>query len=63
MANGTACQENIKDLTYQNDAPLWLDKGCFAIVVTVNTITQVSHPLFLAAPIKCSRPGKLFKVF
>jgi len=34
MANETACQENIKDLTYQNDALLWLDKGCFAIVVT-----------------------------
>jgi len=27
MANGTACQENIKHPIYQNDAPLWLDKG------------------------------------
>jgi len=34
MAKGAVCQENIKDLTYQNDALLWLDKGCFAIVVT-----------------------------
>ncbi|HAY38073.1 MAG TPA: hypothetical protein DCY53_01280 [Desulfobacteraceae bacterium] len=33
MAKGAACQENIKHPTYQNDAPLWLDKGCFAIVV------------------------------